>query len=107
VFLLPARIYPDKGHHLLIKAIAKITAKYPQIHVVFLGDEDRCFKGIKEEYKLLAKSLCVDTKITWINFQKEVVPFFKNAYCVVLPSYTEGCPRVLLEALAAGTPILG
>lgn len=107
VFLLPARVYPDKGHHLLIKAIAKITAKYPQIHVVFLGDEDHCFKGYKEECKLLAKSLCVDSKITWINFHKEVVDFFKSSYCVVLPSYTEGCPRVLLEALAAGTPILG
>ncbi len=106
IFLLPARIYPDKGHHLLIKAVSNLSVKYPLVHVVFLGDEDHCFKGIKEEYKLLANSLGVDSKITWIDFQEDVVPFFKDAFCVALPSYTEGCPRVLLEALAAGTPVV-
>jgi glycosyltransferase involved in cell wall biosynthesis len=107
IFLLPARIYPDKGHHILIKSLKGLISKYPDIHVVFLGDEDMNFKGIKKEFHSLAVTLGVDSYITWINFSENIVPFFKNAYCVVLPSFSEGCPRVLLEALAAGVPIIG
>lgn len=107
VLLLPARIFPDKGQHLLIKALPRLVKKYPDIHVVFLGKEDLRFLGTKNELTALACSLGVESFITWADFNENVVLFFQNAYAVVLPTYfIEGCPRVLLEALAAGTPIL-
>ncbi len=107
VLLLPARILPDKGQHLLIKALPKLIKKYPEIQVAFLGKEDHFFRGAKSDLCSLADSLGVESFITWIDFQDDVPPFYKGAFCVVLPSYTEGCPRILLEALASGTPILG
>jgi glycosyltransferase involved in cell wall biosynthesis len=107
VFLLPSRIYPLKGHQILIEAISHLITDYPEMHVVFLGNEDRYFPGTKEFYNTLAVKLSVHNHITWIDFTNDVVPFIKNAYCVTLPSFSEGCPRVLLEALAASTPIIG
>lgn len=107
IFLLPARIYPDKGHQILIRAAAQLLITYPNLHIVFLGNEDHLFKGIKDQFNSEAIDLGLSKNISWIQHTDNVVPFFKNAFCVVLPSFSEGCPRVLLESMAAGTPIIG
>ena len=44
--------------------------------------------------------------IEWHGFQEDVRPFYCMANCVVLPSYREGVPRVLLEAMAMEKPII-
>ena len=44
--------------------------------------------------------------IEYCDFTDNVAPFLVNADCVVLPSYREGLPRVLLEASAIGRPVL-
>lgn len=107
IFLLPARIYPDKGHQILIRAAAQLLITNPDLHIVFLGDEDHLFKGVKDQFNSEAIDLGLSKNISWIKYTDNIVPFFKNAFCVVLPSFFEGCPRVLLESLAAGTPIIG
>jgi glycosyltransferase involved in cell wall biosynthesis len=107
IFLLPARIYPDKGHQILIRAAAKLLTTNPDLQIVFLGDEDHLFKGAKDQFNSEAVDQGLSKNISWIKYTDNIVPFFKNAFCVVLPSFSEGCPRVLLESLAAGTPIIG
>ena len=42
----------------------------------------------------------------FVNFQSDVRKVIKWANCVVLPSYREGTPRGLLEALSVGRPII-
>ena len=44
--------------------------------------------------------------IEWHGFHEDVRPFYCMADCVVLPSYREGVPRVLLEAMAMEKPII-
>jgi Glycosyltransferase len=44
--------------------------------------------------------------IEWYGFQEDVRPFYCMADCVALPSYREGIPRVLLEAIAMEKPII-
>jgi glycosyltransferase involved in cell wall biosynthesis len=44
--------------------------------------------------------------IEYLGESNDVRPFIRNATCIVLPSYREGIPRVLLEGSAIGRPII-
>lgn len=42
----------------------------------------------------------------FLGLTDDVLPYLRDADCVVLPSYREGCPRTLLEAAAMAKPII-
>ena len=44
--------------------------------------------------------------LKWIGFKKNIMKYIQNSTVVVLPSYHEGVPKVLLEAAACGKPII-
>lgn len=55
-----------------------------------------------------------DTLLEWISedtvdykgFVNDVRPFLEKSTCIVLPSYREGMPRIVLEAMAMGKPVI-
>ena len=47
-----------------------------------------------------------EPSIRWIGFQKNIKKIIDTCNLVVLPSYHEGAPKVLLEAAACGKPII-
>lgn len=107
ILLLPARISAGKGQHTLVNALPYIAKEQSDIHVVFLGDcqygRDEYSRSLREKIN----SLGLDQFVSWINFSSNVAPFYKAASIVILPSFVEGAPRVLLEALASSTPVIG
>ena len=44
--------------------------------------------------------------ITYLGFTDKTVKYYQDADCIVLPSYREGMPKSLLEAMAVGKPII-
>ncbi|MEM7576754.1 MAG: glycosyltransferase family 4 protein [Planctomycetota bacterium] len=100
---LVARLDPLKGHRDLIAALPRILETLPGARVVFVGDG---FARISIE-KAIADSPHADR----IEL-KNLVPFdampaaYRDLDVCVLPSYQEGQSRVLVEALAAGCPIV-
>ncbi|MBK9736643.1 MAG: glycosyltransferase [Saprospiraceae bacterium] len=48
----------------------------------------------------------LEGNVTWIGHQDDIVPLIRNTHIVVLPSYREGLPKVLIEACAIGRPII-
>lgn len=58
---------------------------------------------IQTARKLKAKSLIVDG---WVRDAHELARIYNQSRLLVVPSYNEGGPRVMLEALACGTPVL-
>lgn len=102
-FLLIARLLGDKGIREYVKAAEIVKAKYPNAVFNLVGPEDPSPDGI---------SL---TEITaWhesgaINYHggtEDVRPYIEQSNIFVLPSYHEGMPRTVLEAMAMGRPIL-
>jgi glycosyltransferase involved in cell wall biosynthesis len=44
--------------------------------------------------------------VEWNGFRKDMVAAFRECHVVCLPSYREGLPKVLIEAAAAGKPVI-
>ena len=103
-FLFVGRLLTDKGIYELIKAFEKLKKEKPKVKLIIVGspDEGNPNSVIKGELEKWVK----EGLIEWYGFQEDVRPFYCMVDCVVLPSYREGVPRVLLEAMAMEKPII-
>ncbi|MBC7390653.1 MAG: glycosyltransferase family 4 protein [Opitutaceae bacterium] len=103
-FLLIARLLKDKGIYEYAKASQILKEKGLDIECSLVGFYDR-----ESEYNILKADLTYWIQNDYINFIGESKNITKNINqidCVVLPSYREGTPRSLLEAMALGKPII-
>jgi glycosyltransferase involved in cell wall biosynthesis len=102
IFLMISRIIADKGIMEFVKAAEIITQKYSHVQCHIVGDfypnnPSAIHPHDLEQY--------VNSKaIHLLGYQSDVRPFIEQSHCVVLPSYREGIPRVLLEAGIMGRP---
>lgn len=104
VVMLVARMLIEKGIYEFVDAAKIIKKEYENIRFVLVGGID-CENpsGISQE-KLQAwqeKGI-----IEWWKKQDDMPKIYNKAHMVVLPSYREGLPKVLLEAAASGKPII-
>ncbi|MFH1957595.1 MAG: glycosyltransferase family 4 protein [bacterium] len=97
-----ARFVPEKGLHDLIKAYRRIENS--EFKLVIAGDADH-----ETEYSRQLKRLAKETAgviLTGFISGEPLQELFSNAGLFVLPSYYEGLPIALLEALSYGLPVL-
>jgi glycosyltransferase involved in cell wall biosynthesis len=107
ILLVPARITYQKGIHDLIDALALLPSNIlSQLMVVFAGQTNshnyrRWLENkIKSHHALRAVSFLFIGNLDQVALRES----YRDSDLVVLPSYTEGVPRVLIEAQAMGTP---
>ena len=95
------RLTRQKGFDLLIRAVAPILRRRPEVRLTILG------RGPEESaLRSLAESLGVWDSVSLPGFVENPYRFFKAAGLFVLSSRWEGLPNVVLEALACGTPVV-
>jgi glycosyltransferase involved in cell wall biosynthesis len=103
-FLFVGRLLKDKGVYELIQAFKRLKQKNPDLKLIIVGSPDEGNPdSIREEE---VENWVKDGLIEYYGFQDDVRPFYRIADCVVLPSYREGIPRVLLEAMAMEKPVI-
>ena len=101
--LICARLLWSKGIREFIKAATIVKEKYPDITFTIVGGLDNNQESLsKEELESLIKKEIV----IYEGFQDDVRPFLDNCSVFVLPSYHEGLPRSVLEAMSKGRPII-
>ena len=98
-FLYLGRIMKEKGMDELVEAVRILRDE----NISFVLDLVGFFE---DEYKEAVESLQVEGLAVFHGFQEDPRPFYGQADCVVLPSYHEGMSNVLLEAAAAGRPVI-
>ena len=104
VFLFSGRFLWDKGIDELVKAARLTKQKYSQARFWLVGIVDPGNpSGISEER---LNGWQKEGVITYWKEPPDIRKFICQADCVVLPSYREGTPRSLLEALAMEKPII-
>ena len=97
-------VLPHKGHEDLIRAIALIKEKAPAIQCVIVGGAPR--SPYLRSLRQLARELSIENRLIWVGVQQDVVPILHAIDLFVLPSHTEGLPITILEAMAAGRPVV-
>ncbi|MEK4850298.1 glycosyltransferase family 4 protein [Paenibacillus sp. FSL H7-0756] len=102
-FLMICRIIKDKGVTEYLRAAEIVKQSYPQINFSLVGPFDTNPNSLSYE----AIQPFIDSKIVdYLGEAKDVRPFIEAASVFVLPSYREGTPRTVLEAMAMGRAII-
>ena len=96
-FLLAARLLADKGVGEFVEAARRLRERYPAAEFQLLGPFDDNPAAIQPAQVDRWVSQGV---IRYLGESADVRPFIAQADVVVLPSYREGLPRILLEAMA-------
>jgi len=102
-FLLIARLLRSKGLGEFAAAARLIQRKYPHAEFHLVGPFDTNPAGLKPEE---VRSWENEGLLQFHGEQADVRPFFRDCHVYVLPSYREGLPRTILEAMAMGRPII-
>lgn len=95
------RFYPVKGLDVLMAALPAIAARVPQVHLVLWGDGPQL-----AQRQAQAQALGVADRVCFAGYAPDADRRLALLDCFVLSSRSEGSPLALLEALAAGCPIV-
>ncbi len=102
VVLFVGWIVREKGVYDLVEAIPQVIRDVPGTRFIFAGNKE--VEHLKDVIR--AKNLQSVTQVAgWVSGEEKLA-LFRNSHLLVLPSYTEGVPNVLLEAMASGLPVL-
>jgi glycosyltransferase involved in cell wall biosynthesis len=101
--LFVGRLAAVKGVPILIEAYAEILKKHPDARLTLIGDGPERYKveALIDKFELQNK-IC----LTGYLNQKEVAKRLSESDVFILPSFAEGVPVVLMEAMASGIPVV-
>lgn len=97
------RLVPEKGQAVLIEAAARLAAGGSPVKVTFAGEGAQ-----RAELEGLAERLGVGASVSFRGAvgQEELRSLYEEASVFCLPSFSEGVPVVLMEAMAMGLPVV-
>jgi glycosyltransferase involved in cell wall biosynthesis len=93
------RLSAEKGYDVLVRAAARLVPSHPRLHLVLVGDGHE--RGALGQ---LAAQLGVGDRLHLPGLREDSPALYPAFDVFCLPSYREGLPLALLEALAAGLP---
>ena len=101
VALFLGRLAVQKRVDVLLEAFARVAARVPAARLALAGDGP-----LRRALQERAAALGLDERVAFLGQRDDVLALHRAARVVVLPSEGEGLSNVLLEALAAGTPVV-
>lgn len=102
-FLLVARLLLDKGIREYAAAARQVKRTHPQASFHLVGPTDPSPNAIPESE---LEGWMKEGVLTYHGVEKDVRPSIAAASVYVLPSYSEGTPRSVLEAMAMGRAVI-
>jgi glycosyltransferase involved in cell wall biosynthesis len=102
IVLAAGRLSREKGHAHLVRAFATAPlATHAEAVLVIAGEGPE-----RPALMHLAASLGISARVHLVGYQVDMQPYYAAADVVALPSDSEGSPNALLEAMAAGKPVV-
>ncbi len=104
VFTFIGRLLSDKGIREFAMAARTLKEQHKNLKFVVIGDFDEKNPSTIDRDELL---FWINNKvIDYKGFVRNVRPFIAASDCIILPSYREGLPRIVIEAMAMAKPII-
>ncbi|MCA9554380.1 MAG: glycosyltransferase [Myxococcales bacterium] len=101
VIAAAGRFVPIKRFDLLIQAFAKVLGAHPDAHLLLAGD------GASEDRAALERQAeALGGRVHFLGWRKDLEAIFAEADLLALSSDNEGTPVTVIEALAAGLPVV-
>jgi glycosyltransferase involved in cell wall biosynthesis len=101
VVLYVGRLSEEKRPALLVRAFPRVLERVPEARLVLAGPGP-----LEGELKSLVAELGLEERVALLGARSDVPELHRRARVYALPSASEGSPNALLEALAAGTPVV-
>lgn len=102
-FFMLSRVMLSKGVREYLQAARVIKEKYPEVRVMLLGAVEDIQDSLKADE---LKPYIDDGIIEYFGETDDVASYYRQCSVYVLPSYREGTPRTVLEAMAMGRPVI-
>ncbi|WP_149141834.1 glycosyltransferase [Gemmobacter caeruleus] len=97
------RFSEQKGFPLLIQAVAQAARQHPGLRLTLVGDGE-----LRGEIEAMIEELTLRRHVTltgWLD-ETQIKTELDEAQALILPSFAEGLPMVVMEAMAAGRPVI-
>jgi glycosyltransferase involved in cell wall biosynthesis len=100
--LTVARMTEQKGHRHLLETAPAVVERRPEAYFVWVGSGP-----LEDDLREQAHALGLDEHVRFVGQRADVTDLMAAADLFVLPSLFEGLPLAVLEAMAAGLPVVG
>lgn len=97
-----ANLREDKAHRCLVEAARTVVAAFPSARFLFVGREDREAASVRAKIR----ELRLERNIVLTGPRKDVPAILKSSCLVAHPGEQEGLSNAILEAMAAGIPVV-
>ncbi len=95
------RLVPIKQHELFLEAASRLARRHPRARCVIIGDGER-----RHALESFARALGISDRVRFVSWQLCLADVYADLDCVCLTSRNEGTPVSLIEAMAAGRPVV-
>jgi glycosyltransferase involved in cell wall biosynthesis len=105
IVLFMGRLHSDKRVDILIKSFAMVLKQEPKAFLLLVGPDGGAYHALKQ----IITNLGIEDHCKWlgsITDLNEKINIYTSASCFVLPSDYEAFGIVILEAMAAGKPVI-
>jgi glycosyltransferase involved in cell wall biosynthesis len=106
MFTCVAGLRPQKNHRLLIQAFAHASSQLADALLLLVGPPDRLDPAYAESLQRLAQELGLGQRVRFLGSRSDVPDILRASDVFVLSSDYEGNPLSVLEAMAAGLPVV-
>ena len=100
------RLCKSKGQHLLLQAAANLHQPGQEAVYLIVGKDLEQDGAYLNYLKDMAQELGINKSVHFLGHRADIPQLLALSDLLVLPSYTEGLPLVILEAMAAGLPVV-
>jgi glycosyltransferase involved in cell wall biosynthesis len=101
------RMVREKGYREFIEAAAQILMEFPDVHFLCIGDELKSdHDASRKEFQKLIIDLKLNDRIHFTGMRSDIPELLSLLKIYTLPSYREGMPRSIIEAMAMGIPVV-
>ena len=101
VLLVMARLEPQKGHSVLLRAFPAVRSEFPRARLVCAGEG-----VLRSELEGEARGLGIEEAVRFVGHKPNITDWLALADMTVLPSFFEGLPLAAIESLAASKPVV-